>query len=197
VSDDLDPDRIRTILLRIADRAELSDEERAALRCAAELISSSAGVGGSPEVSVDPRNARAVMFSDGAARGNPGPAGIGAVIKRSDGENIAEISDYIGETTNNVAEYKALIAGVQRALICGVREIEVRADSELLIKQLLGQYQVRNPKLKPLYHRAQELLSRFDTVKLIHVRRELNSEADRLANQGIDDVKKKRAQPSG
>jgi ribonuclease HI len=188
-----DGKRLRTILLRIAERTDLNGEEREALAEAAELICADA----EPELVVpaDPLNATAVLFTDGAARGNPGPAGIGAVLKRTDGDTISEISDYIGETTNNVAEYRALIAGVDRALTCGVREIEVRADSELLIKQLQGQYQVRNAKLKPLYHRALELLARFSKFRLVHVRREFNSEADRLANHGIDRARRELTRP--
>lgn len=179
-----DGKRLQKTLLRIAERLDLDDEERSALVEAAGRIHTDSDVG--PSEPADPRNSNAVLFSDGAARGNPGPAGIGAVLKRGDGDTIAEISDYIGETTNNVAEYRALLAGVDRALSCGVRELEVRADSELLIKQLKGLYQVRNAKLKPLHRRALELLSRFSKVKLVHVRREFNAEADRLANLGID-----------
>ena len=189
------------LLLRIADRLDLGDEERSALHRAAAFMRDfepealdEPRARGSGEIAIaDPRNARAVLYSDGAARGNPGPAGIGAVLKRMDGTVITEISEYIGETTNNVAEYRALIAGVERALNVGVRELEVRADSELLIRQLQGQYQVRNAKLKPLYHRAQELLSGLASAKLVHVRREFNSEADRLANLGIDAARRARA----
>lgn len=188
-----DGKRLRTILLRIAERSDLNGEEREALAEAAELICPDADPG--PVVPPDPLNATAVLFTDGAARGNPGPAGIGAVLKRIDGDTISEVSDYIGETTNNVAEYRALIAGVDRALACGVRELEVRADSELLIKQLLGQYQVRNAKLKPLYHRAIELLARLSKYRLVHVRREFNAEADRLANHGIDRARRELSRP--
>jgi ribonuclease HI len=188
-----DGKRLRTILLRIAERSDLNVEEREALTAAAGLICADGD--SDSAVAPDPLNACAVLFTDGAARGNPGPAGIGAVLKRNDGDTISEISDYIGETTNNVAEYRALIAGVDRAFACGVRELEVRADSELLIKQLQGQYQVRNAKLKPLYHRALELLARFSRVRLVHVRREFNSEADRLANHGIDRARRELSRP--
>jgi ribonuclease HI len=137
----------------------------------------------------------AVLWTDGAARGNPGPSGIGAVLKTPHGEVIVAEGQYIGETTNNVAEYKALLLGLERALEHGVRHLEVRADSELLIKQLRGEYKVRSEGLKPLHQRALDLLKQFEAPKLVHVRRELNVEADRLANRGINEAK--RAAKSG
>jgi ribonuclease HI len=130
----------------------------------------------------------AVLWTDGAARGNPGPAGIGAILKSASGEVLYTGSEYLGHTTNNVAEYKAVLLGLAGALGQGVQHVEVRADSELLIKQLKGQYRVKSPGLKPLFDEARQLISRFKSVKLTHIRRELNSEADRLANQGIDAV---------
>jgi ribonuclease HI len=130
----------------------------------------------------------AVLWTDGAARGNPGPAGIGAVLKSPSGEVLYTGSEYLGHTTNNVAEYKAVLLGLAGALEKGIRHVEVRADSELLIKQLRGEYRVKNAGLKPLYEEARKLIARFGSVKLTHIRRELNAEADRLANQGIDQV---------
>jgi len=130
----------------------------------------------------------AVLWTDGAARGNPGPAGIGAILKSETGEVLYTGSEYLGHTTNNVAEYKAVLLGLAGALAQGVSRIEVRADSELLIKQLKGEYRVRSPGLKPLFDEARRLIARFTSVKLTHIRRELNGEADRLANQGIDKV---------
>jgi ribonuclease HI len=127
-----------------------------------------------------------VLWTDGAARGNPGPAGIGAILKSPSGEVLYTGSEYLGHTTNNVAEYKAVLLGLERALELGIRRIEVRADSELLIKQLRGEYRVRHEALKPLYEAAQRLLARFEKKKLVHVRREQNGDADRLANLGID-----------
>lgn len=129
-----------------------------------------------------------MLWTDGAARGNPGPAGIGAILKSPTGEVLYTGSEYLGHTTNNVAEYKAVLLGLAGALQQGILHLEVRADSELLIKQLKGQYRVKSPGLKPLFDEARLLLSRFKTVKLTHIRRELNGEADRLANQGIDKV---------
>ncbi|HWA78223.1 MAG TPA: ribonuclease HI family protein [Polyangiaceae bacterium] len=139
---------------------------------------------GSP---VPTRVKAAVLWTDGAARGNPGPAGGGAVLKTPDGDLLDEQSQYLGHTTNNVAEYRALLLGLERALSFGVQELEVRADSELLIRQLKGEYRVKNPGLQPLHAEAKRLLARFAVVKLVHVRRELNGEADRLANRGIDE----------
>ena len=109
------------------------------------------------------------------------------MLKAASGEVLAECSQYLGETTNNVAEYKAVLLGLERALELGIQNVEVRADSELLIKQLRGEYRVRNEGLKPLHDAAQRLLARFKTKKLVHVRREQNSDADRLANAGIDE----------
>ena len=130
----------------------------------------------------------AVLWTDGAARGNPGPAGIGAILKSQSGEVLYTGSEFLGHTTNNVAEYKAVLLGLAGALAQGVHRVEVRADSELLIKQLKGEYRVKSPGLRPLFEEARRLISRFSSVKLTHIRRELNGEADRLANQGIDRV---------
>jgi len=131
----------------------------------------------------------AILWTDGAARGNPGPAGSGAILKTTSLEVLAADGQYIGETTNNVAEYKALLLGLLRALQHGIRRLEVRADSELMIKQLRGEYQVRAEGLKPLFAEAKGMIGRFEAVRLVHVRREQNVEADRLANQAIDDEK--------
>jgi ribonuclease HI len=132
------------------------------------------------------RESEGVLWTDGAARGNPGPAGIGAILKSKSGEVLYSGSEYLGHTTNNVAEYKAVLLGLEGALAQGIKKVEVRADSELLIKQLRGEYRVKSAGLKPLYDEARKLLGRFTSVKLTHIRRELNGEADRLANQGID-----------
>jgi ribonuclease HI len=138
----------------------------------------------SPEAAVS--EADAILWSDGAARGNPGPAGAGAILRTPKGVVLAELCGFLGHTTNNVAEYRALLMGLEQALALGVRRLEVRADSELLIKQLRGEYRVKDPKLKPLWQEAKQLLARFDAARLQHVRREQNSDADRLANAGID-----------
>lgn len=129
---------------------------------------------------------RATLFTDGGARGNPGPAGIGVVLKDASGEVIGEIAQGIGETTNNVAEYSALIAGLELALTKGVTEIEVFMDSTLVINQLKGEWKIKNDRLRVLAVKARALLNRFEPHTLQHVPRELNSDADKLANQGMD-----------
>jgi ribonuclease HI len=108
------------------------------------------------------------------------------MLKSPTGEVLAAVGSFLGHTTNNVAEYKALLLGLEKALELGVKKLEVRADSELLIKQLNGQYRVRNEGLRPLYEQALVLLKQFEATRLKHVRREHNAEADRLANEGID-----------
>ena len=129
---------------------------------------------------------KAILFTDGGARGNPGPAGIGVVLKDDAGDVIGEIAEGIGVATNNVAEYSALIAGLELALDKGVTEIDVFMDSELVISQLKGEWKIKNDRLRILAVRARALLNRFETHTLEHVRRELNSDADKLANQGMD-----------
>jgi ribonuclease HI len=128
------------------------------------------------------------LWTDGAARGNPGPAGIGVMLKTRSGDVIVAEGRSIGHATNNVAEYRALLLGLEKALERGVRRVEVRADSELLIKQLKSEYRVKHPGLRPLFEQAAAMLRRFETFRLTHVRREQNSEADRLANEGIDNA---------
>jgi ribonuclease HI len=129
---------------------------------------------------------RLVIYTDGAARGNPGPAGAGVRIEGPDGAALAEIAEYLGETTNNVAEYRALLLGLERARALGARRIEVRSDSELLVRQMTGAYKVRNEGLRPLVARAHALAEAFTSVDYVHVRRESNRAADRLANLAID-----------
>jgi ribonuclease HI len=127
----------------------------------------------------------AVLRSDGGARGNPGPAGAGFVIE-VDGEIVCRGGRYLGECTNNVAEYSALIWGLQNAAALGYTDVTVYADSELLIKQLRGEYRVKNQGLKPLFLEALGLLRRFERFELHHVRREHNKLADELANEAMD-----------
>jgi ribonuclease HI len=129
-----------------------------------------------------------VLYCDGASRGNPGPASIGFVLYDPAGIPVAEVGDAIGETTNNVAEYKALIAGLETSLEQGVSQIDVRLDSQLLVKQVTGEYRVKASHLKPLQRQAVKLLTRFDEATIVHVRRELNTVADALANEALDEV---------
>lgn len=134
-----------------------------------------------------------VMYCDGGSRGNPGPAAIGAVVfdgatfTTSDVSTIlAEVSECIGIATNNVAEYKAMLAGLDAASAIGATTITVRADSKLLIEQVKGNYKVKHPGLQPLHAEALRKLKRFDHIVLEHVRREFNREADALANRALD-----------
>jgi ribonuclease H / adenosylcobalamin/alpha-ribazole phosphatase len=129
---------------------------------------------------------KVVVVCDGAARGNPGPAGIGAAVLTPDGDVLAEISEGIGEATNNVAEYLAAREGLRRALELGATEAVLRSDSRLMIEQLAGRYRVRAAHLKPLHAEVLAEASRFERIAFEHVRRELNTHADRLANEGVD-----------
>ncbi|RIK11168.1 MAG: ribonuclease H [Acidobacteria bacterium] len=133
---------------------------------------------------------KVVMFCDGGARGNPGPAGIGAALfVESDAgelEEFASVSEYIGTGTNNEAEYAALIAGLEVALEYGASDIEVRADSELIVRQLSGQYRVKSANLKPLHAKAMSLLGSFESWRANHVAREQNRRADSLVNDALD-----------
>lgn len=135
-----------------------------------------------------------ILHCDGASRGNPGPAGIGVALYR-DGETepVAAIGESIGRTTNNVAEYAALLRGLREALLRGASEIEVRTDSELMARQVQGRYKVNSPDLLPLFGEARLLLTKFDRATITHVLRGKNALADKLANQGIDAA---RAAPS-
>ncbi|HEX9376359.1 MAG TPA: ribonuclease HI family protein [Actinomycetota bacterium] len=129
---------------------------------------------------------RVTVASDGAARGNPGPAGIGAVVTGPDGEVLARVAEGIGIATNNVAEYRAAIEGLRAAAALGATEVVLRADSRLLIEQLAGRFRVKNPTLQRLHAEARALMQRFQRVRLVHVARELNKQADRAANEGVD-----------
>lgn len=128
-----------------------------------------------------------ILKTDGASRGNPGHSGIGGQILNGDGLLLLEFSEYIGEATNNVAEYAALIFGLERALSVGSGHLLINSDSELLVRQLNGQYRVKNSALKPLFVRVNSLLARFKTSKIEHIFRDDNFSADALANRAIDD----------
>lgn len=126
------------------------------------------------------------IYTDGAARGNPGPSGIGIVVKKG-ARTLAEISDFIGKATNNVAEYMAFIRGLEEALVLGATKIECFSDSELLVKQIQGEYKVKNEGLIPLHYHAKSLISKFKTFSIDHTVREENKHADKLANRGVDE----------
>lgn len=127
------------------------------------------------------------VYSDGAARGNPGPSGAGAVLTDPEGKVLARVGKFLGRQTNNYAEYMGLIIGLKHARELGAREVDVHADSELMIRQLGGRYQVKSPTLRPLYDEAVRLLKGFARVRLVHVPRELNREADEMSNRAIDE----------
>ena len=127
-----------------------------------------------------------LLYADGASRGNPGPASIGAVLYDPDGVVVAEVSEAIGETTNNVAEYRAVIAGMEAAIEVGAERLHVRLDSLLLVRQIRGEYRVKAPGLKPLHRRAVALITHFPAFSIDHVRREKNTVADALANAALD-----------
>lgn len=129
-----------------------------------------------------------VTYIDGGSRGNPGPAGFGVRVETAEGELIEELRESIGVATNNVAEYHGLLAALRYAIDHGEREVTVRSDSELLVKQMLGVYRVKHPGLQPLHAQARLLVARLGRVKFQHVRRELNKHADRLANTAMDEA---------
>jgi ribonuclease HI len=130
------------------------------------------------------------LMVDGASRGNPGEAGCGAVILDENGAVVKELSRYLDRTTNNVAEYEGLLMGLESLLQLGAKKIVVKSDSQLLVRQLNGEYRVKDEKLKVLFERAKNLLRQFESCRIVHIRREMNKLADRLANRGIDDAAK-------
>jgi probable phosphoglycerate mutase len=125
-------------------------------------------------------------YIDGGARGNPGPAGYGVRVEDADGNLIEELYAPLGIATNNVAEYNGLLAALKWAVDHGHRDVHIRSDSELLVKQMRGEYKVKNEGLQPLVARARLLLMELGDVRFEHVRREMNKEADRLSNLGMD-----------
>ncbi len=130
---------------------------------------------------------RLVINTDGGSRGNPGPAAIGVFIKDADSSEVVfEHGGYIGETTNNIAEYKALLKAVETARDMGAVEIQVNMDSELIVRQMLGQYKIKQPALQELAGQVVKILKSFKKYSFTHVRREFNKEADALVNQALD-----------
>lgn len=131
---------------------------------------------------------KATLFADGGSRGNPGPAASGAVLYSEDGTVLAEIGEYLGIATNNVAEWRALLAGLARARELGIDEIEIRLDSELVVRQITGAYRVKHADLIPLHAKAKSLLRTFKTVNIQHVPRKQNAAADAVVNQFLDEA---------
>ncbi len=126
------------------------------------------------------------MFTDGASRGNPGEAGIGVVIEDDSGHIVKRVARYLGKATNNQAEYEALIAGLKAAYELGAEELNIRADSELMVKQMNGQYKVKSPDLQERNAEARRLVESFRSVVIEYIPREKNKDADALANEAID-----------
>lgn len=140
-----------------------------------------------PDPKHEPIPRHIVAYTDGGARGNPGPAGYGLfVVDAASGETVHASSGAIGRATNNVAEYEGLLAALRFALDHDCRRVTIRSDSELLVRQMLGEYRVRNAGLKALHDEARRLVSRLERVDFTHVRRAENREADRLANEAMD-----------
>ena len=123
---------------------------------------------------------------DGGSRGNPGPAGVGVVLRTADGTSLLTLGRFIGHATSNVAEYRALILGLQEARKLGIRKVAIRGDSELIIKQMRGEYRVKHPALRDLYEEAQYLYHQFDEARIDHNLRHKNETADHLVNLAID-----------
>jgi len=138
-----------------------------------------------------------IAHIDGGSRGNPGPAAYAVVVTTADGTRLDSLSKYLGHATNNVAEYEGLLAALSYALEHHHRRLKIITDSELMARQINGQYKVKNPNLKVLYQRARTLIAQFDAFRIEHVRREHNREADRLANEAMDAAAKhKKPQPA-
>lgn len=133
-----------------------------------------------------PENGWITAHCDGGARGNPGPAGFGAVIQDAEGHVLAELSEFLGIQTNNFAEYSGLLAVLEFALANGHRRVKVISDSELMVKQIQGAYKVKSPGLKALYDEARKRIARLDAFQIAHALRHKNKDADRLANQAMD-----------
>ena len=129
---------------------------------------------------------RLTVNVDGGARGNPGPAAIGIVVRDGEGEVLGEVGEAIGRATNNVAEYRALLRGIELAAEHGAEELELVGDSELVVRQVEGRYKVKNAGMKELHEEVKRALREFDSWSIRHVRRENNADADRLVNQALD-----------
>ncbi len=159
-----------------------------ALRIPPNRVSSDRGAGlfGEPAPETKPLAWRANI--DGGSRGNPGPASYGVVMRDPRGEIVARLKKYIGRTTNNVAEYYGLIAALDYAHANSIKALRVESDSELLVKQMRGQYKVKSADLKPLYERAKKMSQAIPAFRIDHVYREQNREADLLANEAMDEV---------
>jgi probable phosphoglycerate mutase len=137
-----------------------------------------------------PTSPEIVAHIDGGSRGNPGPAAYGVVIETAQAQPVAALAKFIGETTNNFAEYQGLLAALEFALSHGYPRLRVLTDSELMARQISGSYKVRSPDLKPLHDKARAMIARLESFSIRHVYREQNREADRLANQAMDNAER-------
>jgi ribonuclease HI len=131
-------------------------------------------------------NEKLTIFTDGAARGNPGPAAIGVALKDAAGNTVETISRTLGVKTNNQAEYMAVIAGVEKAISLGAKQVILKSDSELIVRQLMGQYKVKNADLKELYQKVVALTGRLEKFSALNIPREQNKQADGLCNKALD-----------
>lgn len=127
-----------------------------------------------------------VIFTDGASRGNPGPAAIGVVLRDTEGKIVTQISQCIGRTTNNQVEYRAIIVALEKALELGATHVELNSDSELVVRQIDGRYRVKNATLKPLHQHVKRLLGKLEGFSVSYIPRQRNTEADKLANMALD-----------
>lgn len=152
-------------------------------RCAQQV-----GKGGEKPSSAPPKKGKLefLIHTDGASRGNPGEAGIGVVISDERGKTLKELKSYLGMTTNNVAEYRAVLLALEKAFALGADRVTLSLDSELVVRQITGEYKVREAHLKPLHCQALDLLQRFSKYRILHIPREENRRADQLANEAID-----------
>jgi len=167
------------VKVQLAGKAPVLDKEYSWFPLADSAGSSSCGAGLDPEYEVE-------LFTDGASRGNPGPAGIGVLMQQPVTGYEEELSRYIGTTTNNVAEYTALVEGLHLALERGVRRVAHYSDSELLVRQLEGSYRIKAPALRELIEAAEKVISTLSSFRIQHIPREQNSRADKLASQVLD-----------
>ncbi len=184
--DELAPaeDPARTELVRYLRR--LLPRSRPAPPAPAAASGALAGATSAGSLPAIPSSSHAILRADGASRGNPGPAAIGVCIEDEAGTVFHSFGRRIAPTTNNVAEYEAVLAGLEAARTLGLLSLEMRLDSELVVRQLNGQYKVRHPALASLKHDVDRLLAGFRFVRVVHVPREENREADRLANRALD-----------
>jgi ribonuclease HI len=131
---------------------------------------------------------KVVIHTDGAARGNPGPAAIGVIVTDETGNLLARISRHIGMTTNNQAEYQAIIAALDKAITMGARHVVLKSDSELVVKQINGRYKIKSTALRPLYQKVVQLIGSLESFAISYIRREQNAAADALANEALDTI---------